>query len=80
MELVFQDQGLDAFFAIHVLHHTEKREWHFRNIPRALDEVRRALKIGRVFVDAELFNKGQNERLSFKIGFLPKVHGELVAV
>lgn len=57
MQLPFENGAFDAVFAMMVLHHTEKRDWDFRNVPKALDEVRRVLKPNGSFCYTELFNK-----------------------
>jgi ubiquinone/menaquinone biosynthesis C-methylase UbiE len=69
LRLPFTAETFDALFAMHVLHHVERHEWHFKNIPRALDEVRRVLKVGGVFVYEEIFNKGRIRDYLLREGF-----------
>ncbi len=59
LNLSFENETFDAVFAMMVLHHVEKRDWQFRNIPRALDEIHRVLKPGGTFSYTELFNKNR---------------------
>lgn len=69
MSLPFGDESFDAVFANRVLHHVEKRRWHFRNIPRALDEIRRVLKGDGLFVYEEIFNKPRIQGCLVNLGF-----------
>ena len=39
------------------MHHTERHDWDFKNVPKALGEVRRVLKRDGSFCYTELFNK-----------------------
>ncbi len=59
LDLPFQNEMFDAIFAMVVLHHTEKRDWQFRNIPKALEEIRRVLRPGGFFCHTELFSKNR---------------------
>lgn len=69
LELPFEDGSFDAVFAMAVLHHVEKRDWQFKNIPKALSEVRRVLRPGGTFVYRELFNKDAIRRTLTSLGF-----------
>jgi ubiquinone/menaquinone biosynthesis C-methylase UbiE len=70
LDLPFGDESFDVVFASHVLHHVERREWHYKNIPRALDEISRVMKAGGLFIYEEIFNKTRiQERLS-ELGFV----------
>jgi ubiquinone/menaquinone biosynthesis C-methylase UbiE len=69
LELPFEDGTFHAVFAMAVLHHVEKRDWQFKNIPKALNEVRRVLKPRGAFVYRELFNKNAIRRTLTSLGF-----------
>ena len=59
LNLQFENETFDTIFGMVVLHHVEKRDWQFRNIPKALDEIRRVLRPGGCFCYTELFNKNR---------------------
>ena len=59
----------DAVLGMVVLHHVEKRDWQFRNIPKALDEIRRVLKPSGCFFYTELFNKNRIRSYLTSAGF-----------
>lgn len=59
LDLPFRDEAFDVVFASHVLHHMERREWHFENIPKALGEISRLLKPDSLFVYEEIFKKSR---------------------
>ena len=67
--LPFENETFDAIFALMVLHHTEKKDWQFRNIPKALEEIRRVLRPGGVFCYTELFSKNRIRNYLSKAGF-----------
>ena len=69
LALPFEDGAFDAVFALMVLHHTEKKDWHFRNIPKALKEIRRVLRPGGVFCYTELFSKNRIRNHLSNAGF-----------
>jgi len=69
MSLPFVDESFDAVFASRVLHHVERRRWHFRNIPKALDEIHRVLKSDGLFVYEEIFNKPRIQAYLVTLGF-----------
>ena len=69
LSLPFADGSFDVVFARFVLHHVEKRRWHFRSIPRALDEIRRVLKVNGLFVYQETFNKSRIQEYLVDSGF-----------
>jgi ubiquinone/menaquinone biosynthesis C-methylase UbiE len=57
LNLPFEKDTFDVVFGMVVLHHVEKRDWQFRNVPKALDGIRRVLKPDGYFCYTELFNK-----------------------
>jgi ubiquinone/menaquinone biosynthesis C-methylase UbiE len=59
LALPFGNESFDAVFAMMVLHHLEKKDWHFKNIPTALEEIRKALRPGGFFCYTELFSKNR---------------------
>ncbi len=69
LELPFENETFDAVFGMVVLHHVEKRDWQFRNIPKALDEISRVLKPGGCFCYTELFNKNRIQTYLTNLGF-----------
>ena len=74
LALPFEDEAFDAVFALMVLHHTEKKDWHFRNIPKALEEIRRVLRPGGIFCYTELFSKNRIRNHLSDAGF-QEIHG-----
>ena len=70
LDLPFQNEMFDAIFAMMILHHTEKKDWQFRNIPKALEEIRRVLRPGGIFCYTELFSKNRIRNSLSKAGFL----------
>ncbi len=69
LALPFENEAFDAVFALEVLHHTEKKDWQFRNIPRALGEIRRVLRLGGIFCYTELFSKNHIRNYLSNAGF-----------
>jgi ubiquinone/menaquinone biosynthesis C-methylase UbiE len=69
LSLPFPGQEFDVVVASHVLHHVEKHEWNFKNIPLALKEVDRVLRIGGLFIFEEMFNKSRIENCLIELGF-----------
>src|SRR5712691_6029549 len=69
LNLQFEDETFDAVLGMVVLHHVEKRDWQFQNVPRALDEIRRVLKPGGSFCYTELFNKNRIRSYLTNAGF-----------
>ena len=69
LSLPFADESFDAVFARFVLHHVEKRRWHFRSIPKALDEIKRVMKVDGLFVYQEAFNKSRIQKYLVNSGF-----------
>jgi ubiquinone/menaquinone biosynthesis C-methylase UbiE len=69
LDLPFEKETFDAVFGMVVLHHVERRDWQFRNIPKALDQIRRVLKPGGCFCYTELFSKNRIQTYLTKIGF-----------
>jgi ubiquinone/menaquinone biosynthesis C-methylase UbiE len=69
LHLEFEDETFDAVLGMVVLHHVEKRDWQFQNVPKALDEVRRVLKPGGSFCYTELFNKNRIRSYLTNAGF-----------
>ncbi len=69
LDLPFENEMFDAVFGMVVLHHVEKRDWQFRNIPKALDEIFRVLKPGGCFCYTELFNKSRIRIYLRNLGF-----------
>ena len=69
LNLPFWNETFDAVFGMVFLHHVEKRDWQFRNIPKALDETRRVLKPGGSFCYTELFNKNRIRSYLTNAGF-----------
>jgi ubiquinone/menaquinone biosynthesis C-methylase UbiE len=69
LSLPFADENFDVVFTRFVLHHVEKRRWHFRSIPRALDEIHRVLKVDGLFVYQEAFNKSKIQEYLVDLGF-----------
>ncbi|SRR6266571_8363928 len=67
--LPFESETFDAIFALMVLHHTEKKDWQFKTIPKALEEIRRVLRPGGVFCYTELFSKNRIRNYLSKAGF-----------
>ncbi len=59
LSLPFEKDAFDAVFGMVVLHHLEERDWQFRNVPKALDEIQRVLRPGGSFCYTELFNKNR---------------------
>jgi ubiquinone/menaquinone biosynthesis C-methylase UbiE len=57
--LPFSNDSFDGVIASHVLHHVEKREWHFKNIPSALSEIHRVLKPEGYFIFEEIYSTKQ---------------------
>ena len=69
LDLPFQNEMLDDIFAMMILHHTEKKDWQFRNIPKALEEIRRVLRLGGIFCYTELFSKNRIRNYLSNAGF-----------
>ena len=69
LTLPFEEETFDAVFALEVLHHTETKDWQFRNIPKALEETRRVLKSGGVFCYTELFSRNRIRNYLSSAGF-----------
>ena len=69
LNLRFADQEFDVVLASHVLHHVEKYQWNFKNIPTALHEVGRVLKISGLFIYEEIFNKSRIQEYLVELGF-----------
>jgi ubiquinone/menaquinone biosynthesis C-methylase UbiE len=69
LSLPFEDESFDAVFGRFVLHHVEKRRWHFRSIPRALDEIHRVLKVDCLLVYQEAFNRSRIQEYLVTSGF-----------
>lgn len=69
MNLPFNDGEFAMVFASHVLHHVEKHEWNFENVPRALDEIRRVLTTDGVFIYEEIFSKSRIQASLAAMGF-----------
>ena len=69
LDLPFDNETFDVVFGMVVLHHVERRDWQFRNIPKALDEIRRVLKPGGCFCYTELFNKNRIRTYLTNMGF-----------
>ena len=69
LDLPFENETFDAVLGMVVLHHVEKRDWQFRNIPKALDEIRRVLKPSGCFCYTELFNKNRIRSYLTSAGF-----------
>ncbi len=69
LSLQYDDSTFDAVFANFVLHHVEKRPWQFKNIPHALREIKRVLKLGGVFVYTEVFKKKRIREYLEQTGF-----------
>jgi len=69
LALPFGNEAFDSVFALEVLHHTEKKDWQFRKIPTALEEIRRVLKPGGFFCYTELFSKNRIRNYLSKAGF-----------
>ncbi len=69
LALPFENEAFDAVFALEVLHHTEKKDWQFRNIPKALEEIRRVLRPGGIFCYTELFSKNRIRKYLSNAGF-----------
>jgi ubiquinone/menaquinone biosynthesis C-methylase UbiE len=67
--LPFESETFDAVLGMMVLHHVEARDWQFRHLPRALDEIRRVLKPGGSFCYTELFNKNRIQTYLTNAGF-----------
>ncbi len=69
LSLPFENEMFDAVFGMVILHHVEKHDWQFQNIPKALDEVRRVLRPGGSFCYTELFNKNRIRSYLTSAGF-----------
>ncbi len=69
LALPFENEAFDAVFALEVLHHTEKKDWQFRNTPKALEEIRRVLRPGGIFCYTELFSKNRIRNYLSNAGF-----------
>ena len=67
--LPFQNEVFDAIFAMMIPHHTETKDWQFRNIPKALEEIRRVLRPGGIFCYSELFSKNRIRNYLSNAGF-----------
>jgi ubiquinone/menaquinone biosynthesis C-methylase UbiE len=69
LSLPFANESFDSVFARFVLHHVEKRRWHFRSIPRALNEIHRVLKVDGLLVYQEAYNKSRIQEYLATSGF-----------
>ena len=64
LDLRYSDETFDTVFALMVLHHLSGHE-----LPRALDSLRRVLKIGGQLVYSEMFRKKKIKRYLSTKGF-----------
>ncbi len=69
LDLPFKNETFDVVFGMVVLHHVERRDWQFQNVPKALDEVHRVLKPCGSFCYTELFNKNRIRNYLTNAGF-----------
>lgn len=69
LQLPFDGNAFDLVLAMVVLHHTEKRDWDFKNVPRALDEIRRVLKMNGLFLLYRAVQQEQDPEISRRRGF-----------
>ena len=65
----FENESFDAVFAMMVLHHLEEKDWQFKRIPKALEEIRRVLRPGGFFCYTELFSKNRIRNYLSSVGF-----------
>lgn len=70
--LPFPDGSFDCVFAMMMLHHVEEHPSEYARRPRALQEVRRVLRPGGLFVYSDIFRRGEIRRTLSDLGFVQR--------